>query len=148
MGSVLVSQQASAGPFFKENIMCNNENLEFTCRECGAHELSYQKYAKCTTPVSLKKDGHIEYGQSIFDDDDYLATLNGFACKSCGRLVEHCGFRMESERQLIDYLTMDPQVRQQQQSEYDELLDAQSYQEQDAWAVEAMSAAEKLALAD
>ncbi len=32
---------------------------------------------------------------------------------------------METEQQLIDYLTMDPSDRQQQQQEYDELLDAQ-----------------------
>ena len=105
--------------------MCNNENLEFTCRECGAQELSYLKYVKCTTPVSLQDNGHVEYNQSIIDEDDYLATLNGFACRPCGSLVKHCGFRMETEKQLIDYLTMDPSDRQQQQQEYDELLDAQ-----------------------
>ena len=105
--------------------MCEKKQLQFTCQKCGAHDLSYQKYAKCITPVSLQKNGHIEYGQSIIDEDDYLATLNGFACKSCGSLVEHCGVRMESERQLVDYLTMDPSDRQQQQQEYEELVDAQ-----------------------
>ncbi len=105
--------------------MCEKKKLQFECRECGAHELSYQKYVKCITPVSLQENGHVEYNQSIFDEDDYLATLNGFVCRSCGSLVEHCGVRMETEKQLVDYLTMDPQVREQQQSEYDELLDAQ-----------------------
>ena len=88
--------------------MCEKKDLQFTCRECGSDKLSYLKYVKCITPVSINKNGHIEYGQSIIDEDDYLATLNGFACKSCGSLIEHCGVRMESERQLVDYLTMDP----------------------------------------
>jgi len=57
--------------------------------------------------------------------------LNGFVCGSCGSLVEHCGIRMETEKQLIDYLTMDPDLREKEQAEYDELLDAQvSAQEQ------------------
>ena len=107
--------------------MCNNENLEFTCQKCGADKLSYQKYVKCTTPVSLLENSNVEYGQSIIDEDDYLATLNGFACKSCGGFIKHCGVRMESERQLVDYLTMDPSGRKQQQQEYEELIEAQIY---------------------
>ncbi len=128
--------------------MCDDKKLQFTCRECGTHELGYQKHTKCMTPVSLQENGHTEYGQSIFDEEDYLTILNGFACTSCGSLIEHCGFRNQTEKELIGYLSMDPDVRQQQQSEYEELMSAQSEQEQDAWVVEAMSAAEKLALAD
>ncbi len=128
--------------------MCEKKDLQFTCRECGTHELGYQKYAKCIAPVSLQENGHTEYGQSIFDEDNYLTILNGFICKVCGTLIEHCGFRIQTEKELIDYLSMDPDVRQQQQQEYEELMSDQSYQERDAWAVEEMLAAEKLAQAD
>ncbi len=129
--------------------MCEKKELQFECRECGAHELGYQKYAKCIAPVSLQENGHMEYGISQYDEDDYMAILNGFACRSCGSLVEHCGFRMETEKELSDYLSMDPDVRQQQQSEYDECVDAQSSEQSDhAWEAEEMSAAEKLAQAD
>ncbi len=128
--------------------MNEKKKLQFTCRECGAHELGYQKHTKCMTPVSLSENGHMEYGQSIFDEDDYLTILNGFACTSCGSLIEHCGIRIQTEKELIDYLSMDPDVRQQQQSEYEELLSDQSYQERDAWVLEEMLAAEKLTQAD
>ncbi len=129
--------------------MCEKKELQFTCHECGANDMRYHKYVKFMTPVSLQENGHMEYGISQYDEDDSLAILNGFACRVCGSLVEHCGFRMETERQLIDYLTMDPQVREQQQSEHDELVDAKSSeQEKHAWEAEEMSAAEKLALAD
>ncbi len=105
---------------------------KFECRSCGSPELGYQKYVKFMTPVTLQENGNVEYGISQYDEDDYLAILNGFICTSCGSLVKHCGVRMETERQLVDYLTMDPQVRQQQQSEYDELVDAQSYEQEQA----------------
>lgn len=121
---------------------------KFECKSCGSDELGYQKHTKCMTPVSLSENGLGEYGQSIFDEDDYLTILNGFACTSCGSLIEHCSFRIQTEKELIDYLSMDPDVRQQQQSEYEELLSDQSYQERDAWVLEEMLAAEKLTQAD
>jgi hypothetical protein len=100
--------------------------LQFTCQKCGDHELSYQKYAKCLTPVTVKNNNNLEYSQSMIDEDDYLAIQNGFACRSCGSLIEHCGVRMETEKQLIDYLTMEPFGRQRQQQEYEELMIAES----------------------
>ena len=103
------------------------KDLKFECRKCGSHELGHQKYVKCVTPVSVREDGPMEYGPSEIDEDDYLAPLSGFACKSCGRLIEHCGIRLETEKQLIDYLTMEPFDRQHQQQEYAEILDAQMY---------------------
>jgi F0F1-type ATP synthase epsilon subunit len=106
--------------------MVTSNGIKFECRQCGGNELGYQKYAKCMTPVSLLENGHVEYNQSIIDEDDYLAILNGFACRSCGSLIEHCGLRIQTEKELIDYLSMDHDVRQQQQSEYEEHMSAQS----------------------
>lgn len=107
--------------------MSSNKSVKFECRECGGGELGYQKYVKCITPVMIKDDNNLEYGQSIIDEDDYLATLNGFSCSACKTLIEHCGVRVETERQLIGYLSMEPFDRQHQQQEYEELLDAQIY---------------------
>ena len=86
------------------------KDLQFTCPKCGADKLSYQKYVKCVTPVSLQENGHIEYGQSIIDEDDCLAALNGFACRKCGVMIEHCGVRLQTEKELLDYLRMEPYV--------------------------------------
>ena len=113
--------------------MVTINEIKFECRQCGGNELGYLKYVKCTTPVLLKENGHVEYNQAIINEDDYLATLNGFACKTCGSLIEHCGVRLETEKQLIDYLTMEPFDRQHQQQEHEELVEAQMFaQEQDA----------------
>ncbi len=105
--------------------MLENKELQFTCQKCGDHELSYQKYVKCVMPVSIMDDNNLEYDLSITDEVDCLAIMNGFACGSCGSLVEHRGIRMETEKELIDYLTMDPGVREKEQAEYDQLIDAQ-----------------------
>ena len=105
--------------------MSQNKGLEFTCPKCGADKLGYKKYVQCITPVSQQEDGHVEYGQSIIDEDDSLATLSGFACQLCGTLIEHCGYRLETEKELIDYLRMEPFDRLHQQQEYHEFVDAQ-----------------------
>ena len=110
--------------------MSKNENVKFTCRECGAHELGYQKYAKCISPVFLQENGNMEYGSSAIDEDDYLATLNGFACRSCGSLIKHCGCTMGTEKQLLDYFAMDPQIREQQQQEYEALMSDHAYDQE------------------
>ena len=104
--------------------MSKEESLQFTCQHCRANELSYHQYAKCIMPAKLQ-NGRIEYRQSIVDEDDSLATLNGFACRSCGRMIEHCGVRLQTEKELLDYLRMEPFDRLHQQQEYQELLDAQ-----------------------
>ena len=70
-GSVLLSRQGDTEPcFLRSFIMCDDKKLQFTCQECGAHELGYQKYAKCIAPVSLKENGGVEYGCSEIDEND------------------------------------------------------------------------------
>ncbi|MBW8017947.1 MAG: hypothetical protein FVQ82_17390 [Planctomycetes bacterium] len=105
--------------------MSNKKELQFTCQKCGGKELGYQKFVKCLVPVTIKDDNNMEYGLSIIHEDDYLAILNSFACGSCGSIIEHCGIRMETEKQLIDYLTMEPFDRLHQQQDHQELIDAQ-----------------------
>ncbi len=95
--------------------MCDDKKLQFTCRECGTHELGYQKYTKCMTPVSLQGNGHTEYGSSVIDETDYLCDDEGFVCLNCQAPLEHAGYLIKTEKELIDYLTMDPQVREEKE---------------------------------
>ena len=98
------------------------EKLEFVCSKCGSNKLAYHKYVKCITPVKLQENNYLEYLPSKIDEDDSLATCNGFGCLNCGEFVEHCGFHMETERDLLDYFKMDPIFRDKQQQEYEEIL--------------------------
>ena len=92
--------------------------VKFECRECGSNGLGYQKYVKCLTPVTIKDDGQMEYGLSEIDEDDYLYAENCFICMNCKGTVEHCGYKFETERELFNYLTIDPEVRDREQQKY------------------------------
>ncbi len=92
--------------------------FRFECQICGGDELGYQKYVKCITPVSLQDNGHMEYAPSLFDEDDYIFGDNTFICMSCKAYIVHCGYLMESEKDLLDYLGLDPDVRMKQQQEH------------------------------
>ena len=92
--------------------------IKFECRECGSHELGYQKYVKCLTPVSINDNGQMEYGLSEIDEDDYLCADNCFICMNCKGTIEHGGYRFEIEKDLLNYLTMDPDVRENEQQDY------------------------------
>lgn len=96
----------------------SSDKLKFECRECGSTKLGYNKYVKCITPVTIKDDGQIEYGLSDIDEDEYLCVDNAFVCMDCKHVVKHCGVCFETESELLDYLKMNPRVRQQQQEEY------------------------------
>lgn len=100
--------------------MTEEKDLRFKCEKCGSNKLGYKKYSKCITPVSLQKNSNFEYGESEFDEDNYLISQNGFICMDCKSEVEHCGIRMATEKQLLDYLSMDPDVRNKEQAEYED----------------------------
>ena len=110
----------------------SKEKVEFKCKKCGSNKLGYQKYAKCITPVS-QENGNIKYSLSEINENDYLCVSNGFICMTCKSLVEYCGLRFETEKDLLDYFKMDPGLREQQQKEYEEqlsaMIDAQAEQE-------------------
>ena len=110
--------------------MTHKDQCEFTCSECGSHELGYQQYVKAVCPVEIHEDGRLEYIPSVFDEDDSLAVSNGFCCLKCGQLIKHCGCRMETEGELRTYTGLDPEVRKQQQQEYDKIQEAQIEQQE------------------
>ena len=120
--------------------------IQFTCRECGSHELGYHKYAKCITPVTLQEKGHLEYGLSEIDENDYLCADNCFICLNCKAFVSHCGYKMEIERELIDYLNMDVNIRKKEEKEYEEYIAAvisDQEQERQDWLDAEISVADK-----
>ena len=99
---------------------------QFTCSKCNSTNLAYRKYAGCTTPTIPHQDGRFEYLPSIYDEDDYIGVLHGFGCADCNTLIEHCGVPLQTEKDLIIYLSMDPADREQQQEDYDKLQSALS----------------------
>ena len=104
--------------------MPKNNHNKFTCPRCGSNKLAYHEYVKCITPVLLQENGHMEYMPSQIDEDDYMPVENTFICMSCEQHVEYCGHRLETEKDLLDYLELDPEIRNKQQQEYQEQLDA------------------------
>ena len=113
-------------------MMSEKNAIKFVCRECGGNELGYQKYVKYVMPVTIKENDCIEYGQSVFDEDDYLCAGNGFVCMKCGNLIIFCGLRIETEQDLLDDLKMDPELHEQQQKNYEKFMTAPS-NEQECW---------------
>lgn len=101
-----------------------DKKVKFECCKCHCNELAYKKYVECITHVKLQESGDTEYGMSKYDEDDYLCADNGYICMNCEAFVEHCGCRFEIEKDLLDYLTMDPAVRTLEQQEYEESLKA------------------------
>lgn len=105
---------------------------KFKCENCGSTELIYQKYVRCITPVQIQDDGTLYYGLPEPDESDEIGAAYGFCCGYCGEMVEHCGFIMQTEHDLISYLKLSEEERQTQQSEYDQFeeLKAQSMEEE------------------
>ena len=106
----------------------NFENLVFKCSKCGSNKLAHQKYVKCITPVILPENSDLEYGLSKCNEDDYLCADNGYICMNCQKYVQHWGNKFETEKELLDYLTMDPTVRAKEQQDYDEYVQAKADQ--------------------
>ena len=101
------------------------KKAEFECSECGSNKLGYKKYVKCIVPVEIKDDEAVFYKSSAIDEDDYLAVSNGFCCADCGHMLEHCGYRVETEKDLNIYFTMAPEYKEQQEKDYESYVDAQ-----------------------
>jgi len=99
-------------------------NWTFTCTYCGSNNLGYQKYVKCVTPVETEVDGTLVYLPSLFDEEDSIYPVRGFMCLDCGEYITHCGLHMETEDELESYYALDPQERDRQQREHDEVSEA------------------------
>ncbi len=102
--------------------MSLNKNTQFECEKCGSNKLGYQKGVLCVSPVIIQSDNQAEYCQFKMGEDDDSCFENSFLCMDCNNLVSHCGGRMETEEQLIAYLSMDHDLRNTERAEYEEFL--------------------------
>ena len=104
----------------------------FQCEKCGCHQLRYQKYVLCQSLVYLNPNGFISYGRANVNEDNEAVGLSGYVCANCGHRLYHCGLRIETEEQLVSLLIMDPEIREQQEKDYENYIKAQiSAQEQE-----------------
>lgn len=105
--------------------MAEKSSMKFECKKCGSNRLGYQKGVLCISPVVIQSDNHVKYGQFKMGEDDYLISQNGFICMDCNIFVSHCSGRMATEKQLLDYLSMDHVVRDKEWAEYEYYLKTQ-----------------------
>lgn len=102
--------------------MAEKSSMKFECKKCGSNRLGYQKGVLCVSPVAIQSDNHVKYGQFKMGEDEDICFENSFLCMDCNSLVSHCSGRMETEKQLLDYLSMDHDVRDKERAEYEEFL--------------------------
>ncbi len=103
----------------------------FQCSKCNSSKLSYQQYVKCTMPVQIQHDGTIYYSPSIINEDHSLGVNYGFCCADCGTMIYHRSDPLQTEGELIWYLSLSEDERQRQENEYFEQIRAQQdYEEQ------------------
>lgn len=107
--------------------MTEKKKLKFECRECGSNDLGYQKYVRCYTRVVINDQGVIEYKESVYDEDDYICEDNYFICMNCKQPIEHHGYKMETEQDLINYLTIDPKILEEEEKEYERFGETEIY---------------------
>jgi hypothetical protein len=105
--------------------------IKFVCNNCGSSNLSYQKYVKCVTPVEIKEDETVVYRSSAIDEDDSLGVECRFCCANCGTTIYHRGDPLETEGDLLHYLSMSEDERKRQNDKYFDLIQSQlDYDEQ------------------
>ncbi|GAH64103.1 unnamed protein product, partial [marine sediment metagenome] len=59
---------------------------------------------------------------SQVDETNELGEEYGFVCADCDHELRYCGYRIETERELIDYLTISPEERRKKEKQYEELF--------------------------
>ena len=108
--------------------MCKLSN--FTCQKCSSNQLSFEKWIQSREEVVFHPNRHIEYCQAEVNEEKDLGGMSGFVCGTCGNKLCYLGCRIETEKELIDWLCLDPQERQEREKEYQECLDVQAEEEQ------------------
>ncbi len=104
--------------------------VKFLCQKCKSSKLGYEKWVNCRIPVIIHQNEHIEYDKAIIDEDNELGASSRFICQDYGTPLSHRGCYLETEKDLIDLLTMDPDKRKQEEKEYQELLNEEARQEE------------------
>ena len=97
---------------------------KFKCEKCGSDQLGYQMYTRCIAPITLHEDDGVYFGlfeacinESIDRGDE------GFICLDCGSPLEHHGWVVWTEEDLVDYLKLHSGAKTPQQRESEEFGD-------------------------
>lgn len=105
--------------------------INFKCERCGSSKLAYRKFVSCITPIQILEDETIYYSPSIINEDHSLGVNYGFCCADCGTMIYHRNDPLETEGELMWYLSLSEDERQRQENEYFEQIRAQQdYEEQ------------------
>ena len=112
--------------------MTKNLN-KFCCRECGSRRLGYRIDGYTVAPVIFLNKGVKIDPKYLFSDEgfDYLITAGYYECMRCRKVVEHCGQKIQTKKELIAYFRMDPKIRQKEEDEYEIWCDVQDNIEMD-----------------
>ena len=91
---------------------------KFKCKKCGCEEVAYQKYVKCVSHIKLENESLV-YEEGQVSEDDHLPVEYGYICRECGLPVRHAGRWLQSEDELMTYLTRDPQILAEEERLYE-----------------------------
>jgi len=98
---------------------------QFQCLYCSSHEVEFEKWINSRQKVTVHPDGRIEKGPQRLDANNSLGAQYGYVCKKCGRSVHLGPDEIQTEEELKDYLTMDPEViRAENESYLDQIREA------------------------
>ena len=101
----------------------------FECLNCGNAGLVYEKWINCRSSVIFHSDGHIEYADSIIDENNELNACSGYICSRCGEPVFHFSNRIETEAELRDYLRLSIEERKKDAELHKGILDEEAAEE-------------------
>ena len=91
---------------------------KFQCKKCSCSSLAYQKFVKCVSQVNVQ-NGSLIYEEGRISEDDYLPVECGYICRDCGLPLRHAGRWLQSEDELMTYLTRDPQILAEEERLYE-----------------------------
>lgn len=85
--------------------------FSFKCLKCGSTNMGYQKWVESCSPAVIDSEGHVEYKMAIVDKDNELGAVDGFVCMDCKDTLCLRGSQVETEGELIFYLSLTPEER-------------------------------------
>ncbi len=94
--------------------------VKFQCYNCGSSNLGYQKWISSCSPINNNDNGHIEYEQTVIDEENELDGADGFICMPCGHELHLYGHRIQTEDDLKSYLSLDPDKQKEEERLYKE----------------------------
>ena len=79
---------------------------KFKCHKCGETELSFEKLATVRSDVTIRDDGHVEYGECRIEDETIdKSPLFNFTCRDCNWQLHIGPYKIELDADLEYYLS-------------------------------------------